>query len=158
MKATRFLILPVILAIVLQGCGGGNFAATLMNILDASAPFVDALPLPQNVKNGLLVDFRDLAKGAATLKTNLDACAKSKPCKLTAVDTYAALFETVYARGHMGADNEKLRRTITILRAILASAKLYYGGAFSGPVGGAATGGTKEDLERQLKDLRDSMK
>lgn len=157
MKATRFLTLPVILAIVLQGCGGGNFAATLMNILDASAPFVDALPLPPNIRAGLLVDFQDLARGASVLKTNLDACAKVKSCQLTAVDSYAALFETVYARGHMGADNEKLRRTITILRALIASAKLYYGGAFSGPVGGAATGGTKEDLERQLKDLRKAM-
>ena len=157
-RRTLVLAPVLILSLLATACPFGsalNFAKAITNILDASDPFVQALPLPASVKAGLVVDFKDLARGGVTMTTEFETCAKSKPCKLTAVDKFSVLFQTVYERGHLGASNAALQRVVGILRGLIASAKIYYG--LSTPGITAPQDVTEKDLERQLGDLKAAM-
>lgn len=156
MKQLRLLSLAPLLvaALLLQACGG-NFAQQLRVILAASSPLIQSLPLSDTIKNGLVVDFTDLASGAANLKVTLDNCA-DKPCKLSAVDAYERLFEAVSARGHFGS-HERLQTIQRILRGIIESARIYYGAS---PTMSAATVGEQppaKSLDSQLKELKAAM-
>lgn len=151
MKYLKHSGIAITLCVVmfLQACGG-SFAGQLRVILAASGPLVDALPLSPALKSGLIVDFTELANGAAQLKTEIDACT-AKPCKLGAVERYEQLFERVEARGHFGS-HQRLQQIEGILRGIIASAKIFYGGT-TGMESIQA-----KSLDEQLKDLKAAMK
>lgn len=144
--------LMLVVVLLLQGCGA-SFAQQLRIILAASSPLIQSLPLSDTIKNGLVVDFSDLASGAANLKVTLDSCT-DKPCKLNAVDTYERLFESIEARGHLGS-HEKLQNIERILRGIIESARIYYGGSATASRG--ATAGASKSLDDQIKELKAAM-
>jgi len=144
------LALTLVLSLFLAACGA-KFAQELRIVLAASGPLIQSLPLSDTIKNGLVVDFTDLASGAANLKVSLDACG-DKPCKLNAVDTYERLFESVSARGHFGS-HEKLQNIQRILRGIIESARVYYGAPPQFSIAAGTPTPTKS-ISDQIKELK----
>lgn len=157
MRTSRSIVAVSLLTVILlsQVACGANFATELRIILAASGPLIQSLPLPANIKSGLIVDFTDLASGAATFAEDLKVCATAKPCKLGAVEKYEAVFERVIARGRFGA-SPKLQTIEGIARGIIASAKIYYGGATT--IAGTTRTVTDADMKAQLQALKVAMR
>lgn len=157
----KFAPFALITVLVFQiACGG--FAAELRLALAASGPLLDSLvssgAINANMRAGLITDFSDLAQGAATLKSDLDACAGVKPCKLTAVEKFETLFEQIEARGHFGV-HARIRQVEIILRGIISAARIYYGGtplAMGGPAMSRSEAG--EQLKAKIKELKAAMR
>jgi hypothetical protein len=103
-----------------------------------------------------VVDFSDLAAGAANLSDDLKACGQTKPCKLTAIDRFQLRFFDVERRGHFKL-SPKLQNVQTIIAGIISSARIYYGGAAS--AGNAPSRVvTEADLKSQLEELKTAMR
>ena len=125
MKTSRsFLPLVLIYAIILSGCGAGNFANDLRVVLAASTPLIDSLNLGDK-RAALIQDFADLAGAAANLADDLKACGKDRVCSLNAIDKFAVRFWDIERRGHFKL-SPKLEKVQGILAAIIQSAKLYF--------------------------------
>jgi hypothetical protein len=142
-----------------------NFARDFRLVLAASGPLISSLPLGDK-KAAVAADFTELAGDAATMADEFNVCG-SKPCKLNAVSKFESEFEVVDARGHFGL-HPKLQTVEGILKGIIASARIYYGGG-SGTVTFPATGTgpavvtpvrvvTEKDLKAQLDALKAAMK
>jgi hypothetical protein len=158
LKRTSIITLLISFSLFTQACGG-SFAGQLRVILAASGPLISSLPLSPSIKSGLIVDFSDLANGAATLKQDIDAC-PDKSCKLNAVEKFEGLFETVESRGHFGS-HQRLQQVESILRAIIQSAKIYYGGSSGAGVKRGAqvpeSAATEQTLKARIDELKKAM-
>jgi hypothetical protein len=157
--SSKLIVLPLIAQLIFAtACGPSNFALDLRVVLAASGPLIQSLPISPALKSGLVVDFTDLASGAATLAEGFKACGDSKTCKLDAVDRYEALFENVQARGHFGG-NAKLQTILGIVKGIIGSARIYFGGAITTPQVGAQQPQpvTEKDIKQQIERLKKEM-
>lgn len=158
------LLTAPLLAVVLflQACGGG-FASQLRLYLAASGPLVQSLPLSDSAKRGVIADFTELAGSAAAMADGIKKCGAEKLCKLNEVEVFQTVFSRVEARGNFGS-HEKLQTVQRIVSGIIASARIYYGGA---PRGGIASAEsidpasrtvTEADLKAQLEELKAAMR
>jgi hypothetical protein len=148
------------LVLLFQGCAV-NFARDFRLVLAASGPLVNSLPLG-NKKAAVVADFSELAGDASTMADEFNTCGASKPCKLNAVSKFESEFEIVDARGHFGL-HPKLQTVEGILKGIIASARIYYGGTSAGVIANGPSLGpapvvTEADLKAQLKDLKAAMR
>jgi len=128
-------LLPALLILVLA-CGA-NISTQIRLYTSAARPLIESLPLPQPLKDGLITDFIDLGNGGAILNDDLKACAKDKPCSVRAVQKFESLFDSVSDRGcpskcHFGA-HDRLVQIKRVIRGIINSALIYYGGESSHP-------------------------
>lgn len=156
---TRYwLALNLTVALLFAACGGSNFARQLRLALAASPPLIESLPLSQTLKAGLITDFTSMADNTATLAECLSV-APDKPAKLTCVQAYQLQIEAVIARGNFGnANNARLNQILTLLRGIIASAKIYYGSAPSPAAERApAQRVTEDSIKAQIKELKVAM-
>lgn len=156
-------IASVVLASVLflSSCGGG-FASQLRVILATSGPLIESLHLGGS-KVAVVADFTELGGDAATLADSLNTCGAVKSCNLDAVSRFEFQFKAVDARGHFGL-HPKLQTVEGILKGIIASARIYYGGSApsAGKNASAANGPapvvTEADLKAQLESLKAAMR
>lgn len=158
MRLTRIplLTLNLTLALVLALCGGSNFARQLRLVLAASPPLIESLPLSPALKSGLITDFTAIADNTATLAECLSA-APDKPQKLTCVQSYQSQVEAVIARGNFGnANNPRLNQILSLLRGIIASARIYYGAP--SPTSRTAERVTEDSIKQQIEALRRAMR
>lgn len=156
---TRYwLALNLTVALFIAACGGSGFARQLRLVLAASPPLIESLPLSPTLKSGLITDFTSMADNTATLAECLNA-APDKPAKLTCVQSYQSQIEAVIARGNFGnANHPRLNQILSILRGIIASAKIYYGATPTATTERLPTGPvTKESIKRQVKELEELM-
>jgi hypothetical protein len=153
----------LILALLVTACPFGSkaFAQDLRIVLAASPPLIESLPLPASLKAGLITDFTDMAGHTATLSDCISG-AENRPAKLVCVQTLEGQVETVINRGNFGrADNERLQQILGLIRGIIASAIIYYGGTPSTSVRGVSGSSEKvtaESIKAQIKELREAMK
>lgn len=151
------LVIPLILAIVIAACGGSNFARQLRLVLAASPPLIESLPLSPALKSGLITDFTGMADGAATLAECLSV-APDKSAKVMCVSNYQVVVESIIARGHFGdANNPRLNQILSLIRGIIASARIYYGA----PAPTARAGQppvTEKSIKAQVDELERLMK
>ena len=152
MKRRASIAILLCLSLIATACGGG-FASNLRAVLAASTPMIDALPISPSLKSGLVVDFKDLAQGAANLKDDLDACS-TKACKLDGVNRFQRLFWDVQRRGHFGS-HPKLEKIELILRGIIDTARAYYGAVQRRGVVSPAE--TEKSLKAQIEALKREM-
>jgi hypothetical protein len=153
-RSAHSLALTAIL--VLANCGGFNAASQLRLYLSASGPLISSLPLSDSLKSGLVVDFTDLASGAATMAEEFKACGSDKPCKLNAVDKFQVRFFGVERRGHFGS-HAKLQTVKDIIAGIISSARIYYGARQNVTAGGSPRVVTEADLKAKLDELKAAM-
>lgn len=155
MLSRRNTICAVVLALALfaQACQH-NFALDLRLVLAASGPLIESLNLGPK-KGAVIADFTDLANGAATLADKFKTCGASKVCKLDAVSAFESTFEMVAARGHFGL-SPKLLTVEGVLKGIIASAKIYFGGG-SPNARMAGKPVTEDDIKGQIKALEIAM-
>lgn len=158
LKKQLATILLVLLAI---SCGSKAFAQQLRIVLAASPPLIESLPLSPALKKGLITDFTDMADRTATLSDCLSG-AVDKPAKLICVQTFEGQVELIINRGNFGnANNPKLQRVLSLIRGIIASARIYYGGAASSEAGIAAQSAervTSDTIKAQIKQLKEAMR
>jgi hypothetical protein len=152
----RKFALVLMAAMFFTGCK--SYSTELRIVLAASGPLIESLPLSPALKSGLVTDFTDMGAKTADLSDCLKA-ASDKPAKLQCVSTYEGAVEVIIQRGHfLQANNAKLNTVLGILRGIIASAAIYYGGR---PAAGNGTVGalhvTESDLKRRIDDLRTAM-
>jgi hypothetical protein len=154
----RALATVVLAAVVFsQVACGFDFATGLRTTLAASGPLIESLPISQNLKAGTIADFTELGGDVATMVDSFkkcDATKGGKPCKLDAVLTLEGQFETIDARGHFGA-HAKLQTIEGILKGLIASAKIFYGGKPPASAGHVAV--TEQSLKSQLDQLKTAM-
>ena len=165
-KTLLFTAPLLILTLLLAACGGASFATQLQVILAASGPLISSLPLPANIKSGLITDFTDLSSGAVSLANTIGSCKSDKVCALQGVSTFEALFETVDARGNFGK-HPKLVTIEGIIKGIIASAEIYYGGqpkaSKAAAIGRASTSNapartvTEAQIKAQVETLKAAM-
>jgi hypothetical protein len=140
-------------------CGGSSdsFGLTLRLLLASAGPVIDALPLGK--QKDLVVDFTDIGADTSVLVEELKA-ATDAPGKLAAVKKYDAGVEFVLSRGHFGA-SAKLTRIESLIRGIIASAEIFYGGAPSRPQVASGKPQTKAEakaaIDANLKALKYEM-
>lgn len=151
----------ICLALLVTACplGSKAFAQQMRIVLAASPPLIESLPLPAALKSGLITDFTDMAQRTAVLSDCFSG-APEKPAKLTCVQAYEGQVEIIINRGNFGnANNQRLQQILGLIRGIIASARIYYGGA---PSGTAATRSpervTEDSIKAQVKELREAMK
>lgn len=153
---TRYwLALNLTVALLITACGGSSFARQLRLVLAASPPLIESLPLSPALKSGLITDFTSMADNTATLAECLSAV-PDKPAKLTCVQSYQLQIEAVIAHGNFGnANHPRLNQILSLLRGIIASARIYYGGtaADTRTVGVAPERVTEDSIKRQIKEL-----
>lgn len=159
-KLFRITALPtiLILSLLVSACGAFSFANQLKLVLSVSDPLISSLPISAEFKSGLVVDFKDLANGAATMAQEFQAIAKDDPQSrskhLLAVERFANVFDTVEARGHFGA-HERIVVIRGILRGIITSARLYYAPTVG--LGANSKEALERDLDAKLKQLKREM-
>ena len=155
LKKQLAIILLLLLAV---SCDSKAFAQQLRIVLAASPPLIESLPLSPALKKGLITDFTDMADRTATLADCISV-AVGKPAKLTCVQTFEFQVETIIGRGNFGnANNERLQRILGLIRGIIASARIYYGGAPSAGVSSRADERvTADTLKAQIKELKQAM-
>lgn len=155
---SRRTALASILALVIlsQTACQQNFALDLRLALAAAPPLVASLPISQALKDGDVADFLDLGSGALTMSDALKAC-HDNPCKLNAVAAYETTFESVLNRGHLTKSGPKVEVILGILRGIIASARIYFGGASPNArmVGKPVT---EKEIRSQIDALKSAMK
>ena len=109
------------------------------------------------MKSGLITDFTGMADGAATLAECISA-AGDKSAKVICVSNYQVVVESIIARGNFGsANNPRLNQILSVIRGIIASARIYYG-APSPTARAGEKPVTKESIERQIDELERLMK
>lgn len=151
--------LALTLSILATACPFGSkaFGQELRVILLASPPFVESLPLSTSLKKGLVTDFTDMADHTAGLSECLSDAA-DKPAKLVCVQTLEGQVETIINRGNFGnANNQRLQQILGLIRGIIASARIYYGGGSSGR-SAVSERVTEESIKKQIKELKEAMK
>lgn len=149
MKHKRLILAPFVL--FLAACGSG-FATELRLVLMAAPPVIEQLPLTPALKSGLVTDFMDMGGSAANLSDCIKAGA-DKPAKLICVQSFQIQVETIISRGHFGeTNNPKLQRILGLIRGIVASARIYYGG------GSSAVAVTEDTIKQQIKQLKAEMR
>ena len=153
----RRLIVPLLLVVIMAACGGSNFARQLRLVLAASGPLVESLPLSPTLKSGLVNDFIGMADGAGILAECISA-ASDKSAKVICVSNYQVVVEAIIARGNFGAaNNPRLNQILSVIRGIIASARIYYG-APSPTARAGEKPVTKESIERQIDELEQLMR
>lgn len=160
-KSNSIAALALILSIALsQIACGFNAAKDIQLALAASGPLIESLNLGGN-KAAVIADFAELTGDAAVMANEFNACAGSKPCDLKAISKFQSEFDVVNARGHFGI-HPKLQTIERILRGLIASALIYYGGSASNKSarasGSAAQVVTEKDLKTQIDALKAAMK
>lgn len=157
---SRYIASLILVALAFSqiACSGG-FSQQLRLVLLASPPLIESLPLPPALKSGLITDFTDMAGHTATLGDCIKG-ASGKPAKLFCVQAFQQQVETIIARGNFGqAGNEKLQRVLSLIRAIIASAVIYYGGTAPAGFESVSQGKVTEDsIKAQIKQLEKEMK
>lgn len=153
MHKKLFLPLILVFAILSQACGSQNFATDLRLVLAASGPLIESLNLGAK-RGAVIADFTDLANGAATLADDLKVCQNAKPCELTAVEKFDGTFEVVINRGHFGL-SPKLQVVEGVVRGIISSAKIYFGGATNARM--ASKPVTEKSIKAQVEALKVAM-
>lgn len=148
----------LLLAVLATACGSKAFAQQLCIVLAASPPLIESLPLPPALKAGLITDFTDMADRTATLSDCLSG-AVDKPAKLVCVQSFEGQVELIINRGNFGnANNPRLQKILGLIRGIIASARIYYGGAPSGDTAARSEGRVTEDtIKAQIKELKLAM-
>lgn len=150
----KLLLAPVILALLLSGCGF-NLSRDLRLAILAAPPLIETLPLSAALKSGLITDFVDMSGRTADLGDCLKA-GDGKPADLICVQSFEAQVETIINRGNFGnANNEKLQRILSLIRGIIASARIYYGEVTAGLA--PAQRVTEESIKEQIKRLKAEM-
>lgn len=148
------------LAVLTWACPFGSkaFAVQLRIILAASPPLIESLPLSPTLKSGLITDFTDMAGNVANLSDCLGD-APDKPAKLACVQGLESQVESIINRGNFGnANNERLQQILRLIRGIIASARIYYGGAPSPSFRDAVPQRvTEETIKAQIKELERAM-
>jgi hypothetical protein len=154
--AVATLVLSLLISQI--ACGGADFAQTFRLALLAAPPLIESLALPASLKTGLITDFTDLGGDALDLKDCLSA-APGNPAKLMCVQTLETKAEIVIARGHfVQANNPKLQRILGLIRGIIQSAKVFYGGGTRSLTGAAQSPQQAEKtLKAKLKELKAEM-
>lgn len=159
MKPSRSIVATSLLTVIFlsQVACGSNFATELRIILAASGPLIQSLPLPANIKTGLISDFTELGGAGATFADDLKTCATSKPCKLNAVSKFELVFERVIARGRFGT-SPKLQTIEGIIKGIIASARIFYGGGTTVSMDGIPQPPvTEKTMKKQVELLKAAM-
>lgn len=154
MKRLKCAIACSLLVALMTACfGGKSFSRELRIVLLAAPPLIESLPLPPVLKSGLITDFTDIASHAAGLSECLSE-GIDKPADLRCVQTFQRQVEVIVSRGNFGnANNEKVQRILSLIRGIVASAIIYYGG--TPPAGVQVTGPATEDsIKRQIEELK----
>lgn len=150
----KLILAPVVLALLLTGCGF-NLSRDLRLAILAAPPLIETLPLSTALKSGLITDFTDMAGRTATLGDCLKA-GEGKPADLICVQTFEGQVETIINRGNFGnAQSEKLQRILGLIRGIIASARIYYGEVAVGLA--PAKQVTEESIKAQIKRLKTEM-
>lgn len=158
MKRLRRVTLVYVTALVILGQTAcqHNFSTDLRVALAASGPLIESLNLGSQ-RGAVIADFTDLANGAATFANELKACGSATPCKLDAATKFESLFDSVIARGHFGL-SPKLQTVENILRGIIASARIYFGGESSSSNARMAGKPVTEDsIKAQIDELKKAM-
>lgn len=137
-------------------CGAFDFANSLQAVLQSGAqkPFIDSLHLGAHTQD-VTTDFTDLIFGGTVLATGFKACGdKNKPCDLQAVSKFQTTFDEIIARGHFGL-HPKLTQIQTIVRGLILSATIYYGGTVPSRSAVVQSPNQAErDMKQGLKDLK----
>lgn len=150
----KLILAPVILALLLSGCGF-NLSRDLRLAMLAAPPLIEQLPLSTALKAGLITDFTDMAGRTADLGDCLKA-GDGKSADLICVQTFEARVETIINRGNFGnAQSEKLQRILMLIRGIIASARIYYGEPAVGLAPQRQV--TEESIRAQIKQLKAEM-
>lgn len=152
----KLIFAPVVLALLLSGCGF-NLSRDLRLAILAAPPLIETLPLSPALKSGLITDFTDIAGRVADLGDCLKA-GDGKPADLICVQTLQGQVETIISRGNFGsANNEKLQRILSLIRGIIASARIYYGDGSATP---SLTGEvvTEDSIKAQIRALKAEMR
>lgn len=116
--------LGLIYTLVISGCGASNFATDLRLALAVSAPFIESLQLGGR-KATVVAAFTELGSDAATMADIIKGCAGNKGCELGAVQVFEGAFEAIANRDFQNIP--KLAQVESLIRGILAAAKIYYG-------------------------------
>lgn len=146
------IICTLVCAIFFKTCGGEvNFALGLRSALAASPILVESLPISAN-KKALTNDFTQMGDKTLVLSEDIKACAEDKPCKLTAVGKYSTAIESILSRPEFG-NIPKLATIMGIVRGIIASARVFYGGP--APMGAPPV--TEKSIKAQIDELRREM-
>ncbi len=121
----------------------------------AAAPIlIAALPVSAN-KQALGSDFTEMGNDTVTLSDDLKACAKAKPCSLTAIDKYSVSIEGVLSRPEFNINVAKLEKVKGLVRAIIASARVFFGAEAHGIM--ATVGVTEKSIRTQVDNLKREM-
>lgn len=159
MRLTKRFITPAfIMLLILQACGG-SFTQNFRLALLAAPPVVESLPLSAALKSGLITDFTDMAGDVLDLSSCLKA-GPDKPADLICVQSLDSKVEIIIARGHFAqANHPKLQRILDLIRGIIASARIYYGGGSPTLTGrGISEKEAGETIRVKLDELKAAMK
>lgn len=147
---TTLTALVLSYAILTTACAS-NFATDLRLALAVSAPFIESLNLG-NRRAAIVADFTELGTDAATMAESLNACAGNKGCELNAVGAFEASFEIVANRDFNSVP--KLSQVESLVRGILAAARIYYGARPAAGIRTASQVDPLKDIKAKTAQLK----
>lgn len=163
MLLIRQLTAPLMIAVLMVGCGATAFGTTLRLVLAAGAPALDLLERQGKITSaqrlGLIKDISDEAINVADMVTCFDAIpkgdAQSKLKHLQCVQTLSTASNVIIARGHFSASPE-VQMIADDIASIIQGAIIFYGGGTNAPAsaGSAPMVVTEKELNERVKRLK----